>query len=140
MLWIKALHLLAVIAWVAAMTALPQLFARHAASSEPAATTTLLALERRWHAVMNLASAIAIVTGAWMLWSYAWAAYGHQGWLHAKLTLAALAIAFQGWCSLAYRDFRLDRNRRAARTFQLMEPVPLILTAAIVVLVIVRPF
>jgi putative membrane protein len=138
--WMKALHLVADILWVASLMALPWLFAVHARTQEPSTLAALAAVERRLHTLMNLASGVAIATGAWMLWAYGWTQFGHQGWLHAKLTAALLLIACQGWCSIAYRSLRLGGAPPRTGHLTLLGFAPLALMAAIVVLVVVRPF
>jgi putative membrane protein len=139
LLWLKALHLIAVALWFASLAALPQVFAVHAGATDPAAIAALRTLERRLHHAMNIGAVLALGAGIWVLASAGWEGYRHQGWFHAKLGLAALVVAFQGWCSVAYRGFRLGRASRAPAWYAGMGIVPLLLLAMIVVLVVVRP-
>lgn len=138
-LWIKALHVLAIISWMAGQLYLPRLMVYHAGvAAGSAQSETFKVMERRLlKAIMNPAMAVAWVTGLWMAWSV----YGFQGgWLHAKLALVVLLSASHGMQAAWVRAFAEDRNEKSHRFFRIANEVPTILMAGIVVLVIVKPF
>ncbi len=137
--WIKAIHVIAIIAWMAAMLYLPRLFIYHC-DSEPGSkqSETFKVMEARLtRIIMNPSMAIAWVLGLWLAFQAGWFA---APWFHAKL-LAALAMSgVHGYFVLAVRKFAEDRNDKSARYWRMMNEVPTILMILIVILVIVKPF
>lgn len=138
-LWIKALHIIAVISWMAGMLYLPRLFIYHT-EAEPGSvqSETFKLMEKR---LLRLIMTPAMIV-SWGLGLYlAWTVYGFQGgWLHAKLLLVLLLSATHGYFAGAVRKFAEDRNTRTARHWRLMNEVPTILMIIIVVIVVVKPF
>lgn len=138
-LWIKALHIIAVISWMAGMLYLPRLFIYHTdAAPGSVQSETFKVMERR---LLRLIMTPAMII-SWCLGLYlAWAVYGFQGgWLHAKLLLVLLLSATHGYFAGAVRAFSQDRNKRTARHWRLMNEVPTILMIIIVIVVVVKPF
>ncbi|QDZ01842.1 protoporphyrinogen oxidase HemJ [Nitratireductor mangrovi] len=138
-LWIKALHVVAVIAWMAGMLYLPRLFVYHCdAEAGSVQSETFKVMERRLlRAIINPAMMVTWVLGLWM----AWQGFGFSGgWLHAKIALVIAMSAMHGYFSAAVRRFAEDRNEKPARHWRMMNEVPTVLMIAIVVLVIVKPF
>jgi putative membrane protein len=138
-LWIKALHVIAIIAWMAGMLYLPRLFIYHC-DAEPGSkqSDTFKVMERRLLTIiMNPAMVFAWVAGFWLGW-----AGGHftAPWFHAKLLLVLLLSAVHGYFSQAVRAFREDRNTVAARRWRMINEIPTLLMIGIVILVIVKPF
>jgi putative membrane protein len=138
-LWIKAVHVIAVIAWMAGMLYLPRLFVYHA-ESEPgsAKSETFKVMERRLlNAIINPAMTVAWAAGLWL----AWTGFAFKGgWLHAKLALVIILSGMHGYFSAATRRFAEDRNTQPARHWRIMNEVPTLLMIGIVILVIVKPF
>jgi putative membrane protein len=137
--WLKALHVIAVISWMAGMLYLPRLFVYHcgvAAGSE--ASETFKVMEGRLlRAIINPAMVVAWIVGLWL----AWTAFRFQGgWLHAKLALVVLLSGLHGHFSAAVRAFAEDRNTRSARYWRIMNEVPAAIMVLVVILVIVKPF
>jgi protoporphyrinogen IX oxidase len=138
-LWIKALHVIAVIAWMAGLLYLPRLFVYHAdapAGSEK--SETFKVMERRLlRAIINPAMVATWALGLWL----GWRVFRFEpGWLHAKVALVVLLSAFHGYLARATRLFAADRNTRPARHWRMVNEVPTVLMIAIVILVIVKPF
>jgi putative membrane protein len=139
--WMKALHAISVIAWMAGLLYLPRLFVYHAAETSGSPTgETFKVMERRLlRAIMNPAMVAAFVFGTLLLLTPGvvdWA----SGWIYAKLGLVAgLAVlhhAMAGW----RKDFAEGRNTRPSRFYRMVNEVPTVLMIAIVILVIVKPF
>ena len=136
--WIKALHVIAVIAWMAGMLYLPRLFVYHCAAAPGSELSeTLKVMERRLlHAIMNPAMAAVWILGGLLLSIQDVT----QGWLQAKFALVVVMSALHGQFTRWLRDFAADRNRRPARFYRIANEIPTLLLIAIVILVIVRPF
>ena len=137
--WIKAFHIIAVIAWMAGMLYLPRLFVYHSQVAPGSAQSdTFKVMERRLlKAIINPAMIAAWALGLWLAWD---AGLFRQGWLHAKLVLVIALSGLHGHFSAAARAFAQDRNVRSARYWRVMNEVPTALMVGIVILVIVKPF
>lgn len=138
--WIKALHVISIIAWMAGLLYLPRLFVYHCqvqAGSE--ASETFKVMERRLlRAIMNPAMIAAYVFGiAMIVLTPEWM---KQGWLHAKLLFVLLLTASHMMMARWRRDFAEDRNTRPQRFFRIANEVPTLLMIGIVVFVVVKPF
>ncbi|KUO68065.1 MAG: hypothetical protein APF80_15015 [Alphaproteobacteria bacterium BRH_c36] len=137
--WVKAVHVIAVIAWMAGMLYLPRLFVYHAGStpgSEQSETFKVMEY-RLMTIIMNPAMIVSWVLGLWLAWQ---AGFFTSGWLHAKLALVVAMSAVHGMLSAAMRRFAEDGNTKSAGYWRVMNEVPTLLMFAIVILVIVKPF
>jgi putative membrane protein len=140
-LWIKAAHVIAVIAWMAGLLYLPRLFVYHAgAAPGTELSETFKVMERRlYRAIMHPALAATLVTAALLL-ATPGAVDWSQGWLHAKLALVAALLLMHGLIGRWLADFAADRNRRPARFYRIANEIPTLLLIGIVLLVVVKPF
>lgn len=138
-LWVKAVHVVAIISWMAGMLYLPRLFIYHCdAPTGSAMSETFKVMERRLLTlIINPAMIISWVLGLWLAWSGGFFA---SGWFHAKLAAAVALSAVHGYLSASVRRFREDRNDKPARHWRIVNEIPTLLMIAIVVLVIVKPF
>lgn len=140
MLWLKAFHVIAVVCWFAGLFYLPRLFVYHAQADDDVGRERFKVMERKlYRGIMWPSLVLTVVFGAWML-GLNWAWYRNQGWLHAKLGLAALLIAYHLLCGRFLRDFAGDRNTRSHVFYRIFNELPVLALIAIVILVIVRPF
>ena len=138
-LWIKALHIIAVISWMAALLYMPRLFIYHtdAAPGSEQSETFKMMEQRLLKVIMNPAMMISWALGLYLAWSL----YGFQGgWLHAKLLFVVLLTLVHVHFSRAVAAFQRDENRRDARYWRLMNEAPTLLMILIVILVVVKPF
>jgi putative membrane protein len=137
--WLKAFHIIAVIAWMAGMLYLPRLFVYHCeAEVGSRQSETFKVMERRLlRGIINPAMAATWVLGLWLAWSGGWFA---APWLHAKLVLALVMTGVQGVLARCRRDFALDRNRRSQRFYRIINEVPTVLLILMVLLVVLKPF
>ena len=138
-LWLKAIHVIAVIAWMAGMLYLPRLFVYHC-EAEPGSqqSETFKVMERRLlMAIINPAMVAAWVLGLWLAWD---AGLFQSGWLHAKLALVLAMSAMHGMFVRYVRDFAADRNRHSQRFYRIINEGPTLLMIGIVILVVVKPF
>jgi protoporphyrinogen IX oxidase len=138
-LWIKAFHIIAVIAWMAGMLYLPRLFVYHS-QAEPgsAQSETFKVMERRLlRAIINPAMVVVWVSGLWLAWLNGFFA---SGWLHAKFALVLAMSALHGFFARWRKDFAADRNRHSANFYRIINELPTILMIGIVLLVVLKPF
>jgi putative membrane protein len=139
--WVKAFHIIGVMAWMAGMLYLPRLFVYH--SDTPAGSErseTFKIMERRLlNAIMHPAMVFALTFGLWQLGNLdldMWM----EPWLHAKLSCVFLLLVFHGFCIKWQREFAQDRPRRAQRFFRVANEMPTVLMIAVVIFVVVQPF
>jgi protoporphyrinogen IX oxidase len=137
--WIKALHIMAVIAWMAGLFYLPRLFVYHVdAPVGSVQSETFKAMERRLlKAIMNPAMIVVWLTGPWLAWSES---FLHSPWLHAKLALVLAMSALHGYLAGVVKKFAADANAKSARFYRILNEAPTVLMALIVILVVVKPF
>ena len=142
--WIKALHIIAVIAWMAGMLYLPRLFVYHCAAAKGSVQSeTFKVMERRLlRVIINPAMIATYVFGLWLAWlgpdsRYGWFA---SGWLWAKIVLVLALSAAHGLCVWWMKDFAADRNRHSHIFYRIINEVPTVLMVLIVLLVVLKPF
>jgi protoporphyrinogen IX oxidase len=137
--WIKALHVIAVIAWMAGMLYLPRLFVYHCdAEIGSTQSETFKTMERRLlKAIINPAMIVTWLAGLYLAWSGHWLS---AGWLHGKLLLVLLLSGVHGFFARWVKDFAADRNQRSQKFYRIINEVPTVLLIGIVVLVVVKPF
>jgi protoporphyrinogen IX oxidase len=139
MLWLRALHVIAVIAWFAGLFYLPRLYVYHAAA-EPGSelSATFKVMERRLlRAIMNPAMIVVWITGPTLAW---WEGVYMDGWLQAKFVLVLALSWFHHDLGRWRKAFAEDRNTRSVKFYRIANEVPTVLLIGIVILVIVKPF
>lgn len=138
--WLRALHILAVMSWMAGLLYLPRLFVYHAESevgSEKSETFKVME-KRLMRYIMSPASIAAWVFGLLMLWAVP--ALLEQGWIHVKLTGVILMTGFHHACMAWWRKFERDENTKSAKFFRIANEVPTVLMILIVIMAVVQPF
>ena len=138
-LWIKGLHIIAVISWMAGMFYLPRLFVYHtdAAPGSEQSETFKVMEQRLLRYIINPAMVLTWIFGLYLAWSV----YDFQGgWLHAKIGLVLILSGVHGHFSAAVHAFARDQNKHSARYWRVMNEAPTLLMIAIVILVVVKPF
>ncbi len=137
--WLKAFHVIAIIAWMAGMLYLPRLFVYHC-DAEPGSkqSETFKVMERRLlKAIINPAMIVSWALGLWLAWKGGWQT---SGWFHAKLILALLLSGLHGFLVRWVRDFAADRNQHSKKFYRIINEIPTILMIGMVILVVVKPF
>ena len=142
MLWVKAFHIVFVTSWFAGLFYLPRLFINLAAvpADSHAERERLLVMARRLHRFAGLIMGPALALGL-VLWLYYGVGRGPGNyWLHAKLALVLVAIGYHHACGVLLRKFEQLANRRSDRWLRVFNEASVLVFAAIVVLVVVKPF
>jgi protoporphyrinogen IX oxidase len=137
--WIKALHVIAIISWMAGMLYLPRLFVYHCeAETGSKQSETFKMMERRLlKAIINPAMVVSWLAGLYLAWAGHWFS---APWLHFKLLLVLLLSGVHGIFARYVKDFAADRNTRIQKFYRIINEIPTVLMIGIVVLVVVKPF
>jgi putative membrane protein len=138
-LWLKALHIIAVISWMAGMLYLPRLFVYHAAAKPGSdQSETFKVMERRLlKFIMTPAMIVTWLTGIVLVLQGQW--FGAT-WFHAKLVAVLAMTILHGLFTQWVREFGFDRNRRTGKFYRIVNEIPTVLMILIVLLATVKPF
>jgi len=137
MLWIKSLHVIFMVTWFAGLFYLPRLFVYHAMAEDALSIERFKVMERKlYFGIMTPGALLTLVFGTWL-----WLGYDLRGgWLHAKLALVAILVAYHLYCGKLLKDFKRDRNRHGHVYYRWFNEVPVLILFAVVLLVVVKPF
>jgi putative membrane protein len=137
MLWLKAFHIVFVVSWFAGLFYLPRLFVYHASADDTASRERFKVMERKlYRGIMTPTMILAVGSGLWL-----WLGYGFSGgWIHLKVALVVLLVAYHFWMGRLRLDFARDANRRTHVFYRWVNEMPLVLLVAIVILAVVKPF
>jgi protoporphyrinogen IX oxidase len=138
--WIKALHVIAVISWMAGMLYLPRLFVYHCeAEAGSKQSETFKVMERRLlKAIINPAMIVTWLAGLYLAWAGRW--FFMSWWIYGKLFLVLLLSGVHGFFVRWVRDFAADRNQRSQKFYRVINEIPTVLMIGIVILVVIKPF
>lgn len=140
MLWVKALHVISVICWFAALFYLPRLFVYHAMAEDEVGRERFKIMERKlYRGIMTPSMVASVVFGLWLI-HFNPGYYLQAGWMHLKLTAVVLLIAYHFACGHFLKQFRDDRNTRSHVFYRWFNEAPVLLLFVIVIMVIVKPF
>lgn len=137
MLWLKAVHILFVMSWMAGIFYLPRIFVHFVEGKAAGQDVDRLAImARKLYGFMTIMMVIALSTGIWL-----WLAYGFSGgWLHVKLLFVALLMGYHFWCRLRVKEIQQGHLDHSGVFYRWMNELPLILLSVILVMVVVKPF
>jgi len=137
MLWVKAFHIIFMVTWFAGLFYLPRLYVYHAMATDEISIERFKVMERKlFWGIMTPGALVTIVLGLWL-----WLGYGiGGGWMHAKLALVLLLVAYHAYCGKLLYDFRDGRNRRSHVFYRWVNEAPVLVLIAVVILVVVKPF
>ena len=140
MLWIKSLHIITMVTWMAGIFYLPRLFVYHAQANtqgDAVGDARFKIMERKlFWGIMTPGAILTIVFGTWL-----WIGYGITGkWMMWKLLFVLSLIVFHIWCLLQMRSFATGANTHTQRYFRALNELPVFVLFAIVILVVVKPF
>jgi len=140
-LWIKAFHLVAVVAWFAGLFYLPRLFVYHAAARDDISIARFKVMERRlFYGITTPAALVAASLGLWLIALQGTGWLAASGWLQTKLLLVAILIAYHVYLGYLTRRFALDANSHTERFYRWINEFPVLILVGVIVLAEVKPF
>lgn len=141
-LWVKTFHILFVISWFAGLFYLPRIYVNLAMvpPDSVAERERLLLMSRKLYRFMSILAVPAVFLGLWLWLGYGIGRGPHNGWLHAKLALVLVLIAYHAYCGRLLKRFERGEARRSDVWFRWFNELPVLLLLAIVILVTVKPF
>ncbi|CAN5376900.1 CopD family protein [soil metagenome] len=138
---VKALHIVFMTTWFAGLFYLPRLFVYHAMADDSIGIERFKIMERKlFFGIMTPGAILTVVFGLWLIVGYGIGTTPGSGWLHAKLAVVALVIAYHAWCGKLMVDFKFDRNTHSHKFYRLFNEVPVLFLLVIVLLVVGKPF
>ena len=141
MLWVQAFHIIFVVTWFAALFYLPRLFVYHAQTDDAAGNDRFKIMERKlYRGIMTPSAVLVVGSGIWLLSFYDLATLKTMGWLHAKLTLVVLLLAYHHICGRYLKHFANDNNQKGHVFYRWFNELPVLVLIAIVILAVVKPF
>lgn len=139
-LWLKALHIIAIVCWFAGLFYLPRLFVYHAMSEDAVSRERFQTMERKLYRGIMMPSMIATLAFGIGMIALNPALFSTGGWLHAKLALVVLLIGYHHVCGAQMKRFARNENTRSHVFYRWFNEAPVLLLLAIVILVVVKPF
>ena len=139
-LWLKALHIVAIVCWFAGLFYLPRLFVYHAMSEDQTSRERFCVMERKLYRGIMMPSMIATLLFGIGMIAMNPGSFATGGWLHAKLTLVVVLIGYHHLCGAQLKRFARDENNRSHVFYRWFNEFPVLLLLAIVILVVVKPF
>ncbi len=139
MLWVKAFHVVAMVAWFAGLFYLPRLFVYHADAADKISIERFKLMERRlYYGITWPAGLVTTVLGLWLL-SMMLSYYQTAIWMHIKLGFVGLLWTYHLFCGHFLKQFKYSKNTRSSKFYRILNELPTLLLIVIVVLVIVKP-
>ena len=140
MLWVKAFHIIAMVAWFAGLFYLPRLMVYHADAKDKTSIERFKIMERRlYYGITWPAAIVTSILGFWLL-SFAWMYYQKAGWMHAKLFFVGLLWLYHLWLGHFVRCFKVNQNKHTSTFYRVINEVPTGLLIAIIIFVVVKPW
>ncbi|MCG7375039.1 protoporphyrinogen oxidase HemJ [Pseudomonas luteola] len=138
-LWIKALHIIALVCWFAGLFYLPRLFVYHAQSEDTVSRERFILMERKLYRGIMLPSMLAtLVFGIVLLvLNPGWLS---QGWMHTKLALVFLLVGYHHMCGSMLKRFARGENKHSHVFYRWFNEAPVLILIAIVILVVIKPY
>jgi len=139
MLWVKAFHIIAMVCWFSGLFYLPRLYVYHALATDRISLDRFKIMERKlYYGIATPSGVLTILLGFWLL-SFNLHGYMHMPWMHVKLTLVLLLVAYHIYLGLLLRDFARDKNKHGHVFYRFLNEVVVVFLMAIVILVVVKP-
>ena len=140
MIWVKAFHIIFMVAWFAGLFYLPRLFVNHAMTEDEAIRERLALMEKKLYRFITPWMVLTIVFGLWLMFDYAWAADAHMWWLPIKLLLVTALVVYHFYCGSIIRDLQNKPSRRSHVWYRWFNELPVLVLFTAVILAVVKPF
>ena len=141
MLWIKAFHIIAVVAWFAGVFYLPRLFVNHAMVEDDATKARLALMERKLHRFITPFMLLSVGLGTWLIFAGGFAeTFRFHHWLHVKIALVAVLVGYNLWMGVTVKRFAAGQNTRGHVFYRVLNELPVLILVATIILVVVKPF
>lgn len=137
--WLKALHIIFMVAWFAGIFYLPRLFVYHAESTHPEVKAQLVIMQRRLLFFITPFALLTLVFGLLMLIGI-WSVASLPVWLHIKLTLVGLLYGYHAYCFKLLKTFAQGANQRSGKWFRIFNEAPVLVLFAVVLLAVIKPW
>ncbi|MGH8671578.1 MAG: CopD family protein [Burkholderiales bacterium] len=136
MLWIKSFHIVFMVTWFAGLFYLPRLFVYHTMSEDATSLERFNTMERKlFYGIMTPGALLTVASGVWL-----WLGYGFNGgWLHAKLALVGILVAYHVYCGKLLLDFKHGRNKHGHVFYRWLNELPVAILIAVIILVELKP-
>ena len=139
-LWLKALHIIGVVTWFAAMFYLPRLFVYHSSTEDQVGRDRFKVMEDKlYRVIMRPSMIITLVFGFWIL-ALAWEAFANSGWIWVKLFAVVGLLGYHHYCARLVKAFARDDSPHSERFYRVFNEIPALFLIVIVILVVVKPF
>lgn len=138
-LWLKALHVIFMVAWFAGIFYLPRLFVNHAETTNKAVAEHLKGMEKRLLYFITPFAILTLVFGLLLIYNLGYEWFKVSKWLHIKLTLVILLFAYHIYCFKLLKDFRLDKNTRSGFFYRVFNEAPVLILFVVVILAYLKP-
>ena len=140
LLWLKAFHVFFMVAWFAGIFYLPRLFVNHAETTSKVVANHLKGMEKRLLYFVTPFALLTVLLGIALIYHYGYAWFIASKWLHLKVTLVMLLLAYHGYCFKLVKDFKADKNIRSGKFYRFFNEFPVLILLAIIYLVYLKPF
>jgi len=138
-LWLKAFHVIFMVAWFAGIFYLPRLFVNHAETNSKEVKEQLKGMEKRLLYFVTPFALFTVILGITIIYLYGLDWLKNATWLHIKLTLVLFLLAYHGYCFKLVKTFREDKNTRSGKFYRVFNEVPVFILFAVIILAYVKP-
>ncbi|TPH17826.1 protoporphyrinogen oxidase HemJ [Litorilituus lipolyticus] len=138
-LWLKAFHVIFMVAWFAGIFYLPRLFVNHAETQSKEVSEQLKGMERRLLLFVTPFALFTLILGVAIIMAYGSAWFVAATWLHIKLTLVIILFIYHGYCFKLVKIFQQDKNTRSGKFYRIFNEVPVLILFAVIILAYVKP-
>ena len=138
-LWLKAFHVIFMVAWFAGIFYLPRLFVNHAETQSSDISEQLKGMEKRLLYFITPFALLTVILGSIIIYLYGYDWFVAAKWLHIKLTLVTLLLIYHGYCFKLVSVFQHDKNTRSGKFYRIFNEIPVLTLFAIIILAYVKP-
>jgi len=140
LLWLKAFHVFFMVAWFAGIFYLPRLFVNHAETTSKEVAEHLKGMEKRLLYFVTPFALLTVTLGLALIYYYGYAWFVASKWLHIKVTLIIVLLAYHGYCFKLVKVFKEDKNVRSGKFYRIFNELPVLILLAVLYLVYLKPF